>query len=390
MAMSTNIPITYLAPAERVPIEMIQRQAAAIQEAPFIATLLNSVLNYIFILNQQRQIVFASQSVLALTQAKETAALLGKRPGEALGCVHAEEMEGGCGATEFCSQCGAVQAILASLVGRQDVRECRITRVIGCVPQALDLLVAGTPFVYQGETYSIFSVMDISHEKRRHALERIFFHDLINSAGGLEGVMEELQAEAPQDLGPLLDLAQTSLHDLLDLVFAQKELASAEHDELEVVVTRVNSLVLLQQVVGLYAKHPLAEGRQVLLAQGSVFQELHTDPTLLKRVLGNLVKNALEACRPSEAVAVGCEAQGERVCFWVHNPGCMPREAELQVFNRSFSTKGNGRGLGAYSVKLLTEQYLQGSVRFTSTAERGTRFEVTLPKSLPPRATGRS
>jgi sensor histidine kinase regulating citrate/malate metabolism len=53
----------------------------------------------------------------------------------------------------------------------------------------------------------------------------------------------------------------------------------------------------------------------------------------------------------------------------------------LQVFQRSFSTKGRGRGIGTDSVRLLTEKYLEGRVAFTSTANTGTTFEVTLPYS---------
>ncbi len=37
------------------------------------------------------------------------------------------------------------------------------------------------------------------------------------------------------------------------------------------------------------------------------------------------------------------------------------------------------RGLGTYSVKLLTERYLGGAVTFTSTQEEGTTFRVCYP-----------
>ena len=60
----------------------------------------------------------------------------------------------------------------------------------------------------------------------------------------------------------------------------------------------------------------------------------------------------------------------------------MPPEVQLQVFNRSFSTKGNGRGIGTYSIKLLCERYLKGKVSFVSSAEQGTIFKVTLPLAL--------
>jgi sensor histidine kinase regulating citrate/malate metabolism len=57
----------------------------------------------------------------------------------------------------------------------------------------------------------------------------------------------------------------------------------------------------------------------------------------------------------------------------------MPDEIQQQLFTRSVSTKGAGRGLGIYSMKYLTETYLHGSVSFISTKEKGTIFTVSYP-----------
>ena len=103
MTATTRIPITFFAPAERVPIEIVQRQATSFGAIPMASALLNSGLNLTLVLNEQRQIVFASENVLALTPGKKLEDLLGKRPGEALGCIHASACESGCGTSDFCS-----------------------------------------------------------------------------------------------------------------------------------------------------------------------------------------------------------------------------------------------------------------------------------------------
>jgi signal transduction histidine kinase len=100
---------------------------------------------------------------------------------------------------------------------------------------------------------------------------------------------------------------------------------------------------------------------------------------LVARILGNLVKNALEASPAGAEVTVRGEARGGHPEFTVHNPGAMPAEVQHQLFQRSFSTKGRDRGLGTYSVKLLAERYLGGRVSFESTPDRGTTFRVELP-----------
>jgi len=383
MAASTTVPVTEFAPAERVPVEIVERQAASFGEIPLAANLLNSVFNFVVILNAQRQIIFANDNFLNLTAAKDYRRVLGLRPGEALGCVHSHEREGGCGTTEFCSECGAVRAILPALGGRPEIRECHLTRLIGCGQEALDLLVAATPFDYRGERFCLFAVADISQEKRRQALERTFFHDVINTAGGLEGLMEELRASAPTRLRPDLEIAATGFHDLLELVYAQRDLAAAERAELTASLAPLNSKEQLRQLADLYRHHPAARERRLCLDPKAVESEFASDGVLLRRVMGNLIKNALEATPPGGEVTLGCEAPDQEVRFWVRNSGFIPRSVQLQLFNRSFTTKGKGRGLGTYTARLLTERYLQGVISFTTSPEEGTTFFVSLPRGAP-------
>lgn len=113
-------------------------------------------------------------------------------------------------------------------------------------------------------------------------------------------------------------------------------------------------------------------------------EALWTDPQLLLRILGNMVKNALEGTAPGQTVRLSCARRDGNVVFTVHNPGVMPPEVQLQMFQRSFSTKSQaGRGIGTYSMKLLGERYLGGTVDFTSRAPDGTTFTLTLPPHLP-------
>ena len=80
-------------------------------------------------------------------------------------------------------------------------------------------------------------------------------------------------------------------------------------------------------------------------------------------------------------VTIGCEIIGENIKYWVHNPGFVPRDIQLQIFNRSFSTKNQNRGLGTYSMKLLSS-FLKGTVNFTTSEEDGTIFNAEYPIKL--------
>jgi len=161
-----KIPITFFAPAEREPIEVVHRQAGSLSKSPLARTFLNAGLNYLFVLNAQRQIVMASENVLELMPDKTMDQIVGLRPGEALGCVHAYECESGCGTSRFCRQCLAVKVILSGLAGSRDMAECRLTRVVNGREIALELEVLATPLMLDSERYTLLTVAEISRKKQ--------------------------------------------------------------------------------------------------------------------------------------------------------------------------------------------------------------------------------
>jgi signal transduction histidine kinase len=170
---------------------------------------------------------------------------------------------------------------------------------------------------------------------------------------------------------------------LIDEVKNQRELSAAETGDLELHPVAIRTRKLLNSVREFYQVHEVAEDRFINIDPATADLTLTSDRVLVERVLGNLVKNALEASQPGQTVTLSCFTDGgERVIFSVHNETAMPREVQLQMFQRSFSTKGSGRGLGTYSVKLFTERYLQGTVTFATSAEKGTTFTVSYPREL--------
>jgi hypothetical protein len=156
-----KIPVTFFAPAEREPIKVVQRQARGFAQAPLARMFLNAAQNYLFVLNLRRQIVMASENVLELVPGKTMDQIIGLRPGEALGCIHAWECESGCGTSAFCCQCGAVRVILSGLKGCRQMEECHLTRRIKGRETSLELRVLATPLVHKRQRYTFLAVADI-------------------------------------------------------------------------------------------------------------------------------------------------------------------------------------------------------------------------------------
>ncbi|VVS91620.1 histidine kinase domain [Desulfoluna spongiiphila] len=329
------------------------------------------------VLNRCRQIVCVNQRFLELAGVKDSEQVYGKRPGEALGCVNALSSESGCGTTEFCSVCGAVKSILASQDEKPSVMECVITSQGGGV---LELRVRTSPIWRGGELFTIFSAVDISDENRRKSLERTFFHDISNTAAAISGTAELLM-DGP-GFGPDAGEVETVFYAsqwLLDEIRSHKNLLEAEAGELQPQLIPVSALETLRQCLGLYTRNKSTHSRTLSLSPDSRDAVVETDPVLLRRILINMFKNALEATPEGGRVDTGCTPCGDAVHFSVTNAGYIPRDIQLGIFQRSFSTKGSGRGVGTYSMKLFAERYLGGTVSYTSSPDSGTTFSLFLP-----------
>jgi signal transduction histidine kinase len=369
------LPTKFL-PAERNSPEVLSEERRILESSPLFQELLDSMPQYVMVLDARRQIVFAN---VATTRAvgRPERELVGLRPGEALGCIRADE-PGGCGTTEYCRLCGAGRSLLGIAQGRDAERDCRILR--RSPKRDLDLCVRTTRLEHQGLKLTVFSATDVSGESRRRALERLFFHDILNTAGAMSGISELLPDSTDDEFDACCRLLRKSSDLLLDQIIAQRDLARAESGEYVLRPSPCPMKDFLETIAKIAQAHPVAEGRTVAVEPGAEAAAVVTDRGLLMRVIGNMLKNALEAEPRGATVRLGCAARADGgVEIWVRNPSVMPRQVQLQLFQRLFSTKGDGRGLGTYSMRLLTEAYLNGSVTFSSEEGRGTEFRVRLP-----------
>lgn len=140
----------------------------------------------------------------------------------------------------------------------------------------------------------------------------------------------------------------------------------------------IDSLAFINQVANDLQFLEVARGKNIVVGQNSDAVSFQSDPVLLRRVLNNMVKNALEASYAGQTVTISVNNKDQKLRFSVHNPKYISRDIEMQVFMRSFSTKGTQRGLGTYSMKILGEQHLGGSVDFTTSMTEGTTFFIDL------------
>jgi signal transduction histidine kinase len=333
------------------------------------------------VLNRQRQAVLVNHRFTEFAGAVGIDELCGFRPGEILRCTHAAEAPNGCGTTESCSVCGALRAIVTAQLGRAQTQICRVERRTAKQVEPLELEISAAPIEIGGEPFTIVCATDISERLRREWLE----HTAVPQALELALEMEVLSASLASATTPprgsesaTASIAAASRR-IASIIREHSELAAAETGSLQAARCGVAALEVLRATAVEFEFHEAAKGHQIRLAPDSTDATIDTDPALAGHVIAKILLNALEASPASGVVTVGCRTAGGRAELWVHNDGVIPRAVQLQMFHRSFSTKGRGRGYGTYFAKLITERYLGGAVAFRSGQEEGTTFSVFLP-----------
>jgi two-component system nitrogen regulation sensor histidine kinase NtrY len=111
------------------------------------------------------------------------------------------------------------------------------------------------------------------------------------------------------------------------------------------------------------------------------FPQVRVDPEQMRRVIINLVDNAIEAMDRSGTILIETAHDPAnavvRIIVADDGPGIPPAERD-KLFLPYYSTKGRGSGLGLAIVRRIVAEH-GGSIDVTDNAPRGTRFSIELP-----------
>jgi nitrogen-specific signal transduction histidine kinase len=371
---------SWYASPERAPLEKIAETIEFASHNAVIDGLLRTSGGLVAVLNEYRQIIAINDSFLAALGIDDAAGVLGLRPGEALRCVHAGDMPGGCGTSRHCATCGAAIAIVATLAGRDPVeRRCVATVSRNGAPADICLSVRAARIDFEEQCFVLLFLMDISTQQKQLAFERLFFHDISNLVMGLQGTAHMLAWKAGSESefgGKIARMSDRLAHEIK----IQRALLHDETADYPIELEAVDVRAMLAELGDLFASHPAAKGKRIRVECDSAVETVLADPHLLLRILVNMTTNALESTVPDGEVRIGISRNEDEVSFLVWNRLPIPEDVSLRVFQRYFSTKGNaGRGLGTYSMKLFGEQLLGGKMTFESSEADGTTFRFDLP-----------
>ncbi len=120
----------------------------------------------------------------------------------------------------------------------------------------------------------------------------------------------------------------------------------------------------------------------IKIAYGTLkpFPTLKTDPSFIKRILTNLVRNGVQAMEEKGGtLRVNAFPRQESIIIAVADTGTgISEEAKERIFKPLFTTKSKGQGFGLAVVKKLVDA-LEGNVSYETKLGKGTTFIVELP-----------
>ncbi len=237
---------------------------------------------------------------------------------------------------------------------------------------------------------------DATERRRVDQVRRDFVanasHELRTPLTSIRGFVEALEDGAVNDPSTserFLGKIRTHADRMAALVEDLLELSRLESGERPPQWEEVIPSEVVEDVVASFSG--LAERKQITLARGEgVAPAVVTDADRLRRILENLVENAVKYTGAGGRVTVGSAAGPEGAALLVvedNGPGIaaehLPRIFErFYRVDRARSRELGGTGLGLAIVRHLAEG-MGTSVAIASLPGQGTRFTVTVPARAP-------
>jgi signal transduction histidine kinase len=232
-------------------------------------------------------------------------------------------------------------------------------------------------------------------EKVRDDLMKMIVHDLKSP---LTSVLATLEMVTDGDFGPVTDAqrqamadAQSKSQELLALIDDLLQIARIEEGAMQIDPQRIEPAAFFTDLVHDWHVRFESAGARAQVEVAGDTPAFLADRTLLRRVIGNLLQNAIVHAADPVAVRLSARRDPEGVLISVADtgPGIPPEYHEL-IF-RKFETvklqtapRVRGSGLGLAFCKLAIDAH-GGRIWVQSGQGRGSQFHILLPlEPLPP------
>jgi PAS domain S-box-containing protein len=234
-------------------------------------------------------------------------------------------------------------------------------------------------------------IRDISERKQmdrlRDDLIAMIYHDLRSPLSNIVSSLDVFNAMLPEDGDPafrsLLNIALRSTERIQRLTNSLLDMSRLESGQ--PVVQRVASSPVSLAIDAIDAVSPVAETKNQLikLKLPREAPTLMIDADMIRRVLINLLENAVKYSPPDGEITLGAEFEEHKTTIWIQDSGPGISTADQEFIFDKFTRLNpggdqKGFGLGLAYCKLAIEGH-GGQIWVESEPERGARFIFTLP-----------
>lgn len=173
-----------------------------------------------------------------------------------------------------------------------------------------------------------------------------------------------------------LSLATAEAERLANLL--QEVLSYSKPQILQLVKIDIDAFI--QELLISLRSLPEVQGRLIEYIPSPAPIQIVVDPSKLKQVFINLIRNACEAIEVGETIRWAVtESPVERICISIQNGGALiPADTIPRLTQPFYSTKAEGIGLGLAIVKQIVKAH-SGELLIESSETKGTVFSIRLP-----------
>lgn len=209
-------------------------------------------------------------------------------------------------------------------------------------------------------------------------------HELRTPIHNLQGIteLELVKHHHSDDQRRLLETYMVEYQHLGKLIENLLFLARSDHGNLMLDKQELEARSEIQSICDYY--QILADEKNITIAcEGDA--KVYADLTFFKRVISNLLSNALRHTPEEGRITINIQTLGIHTYIAVHDTGeGIPKESLARVFDRFYradssrSSRSGGLGLGLAIVKSILNLH-QGSVHIESVAPGGTTVYLQMP-----------
>jgi signal transduction histidine kinase len=213
------------------------------------------------------------------------------------------------------------------------------------------------------------------------------YHDLRSPLANVVSSLDVMESLLPpQDGGALssvLNIAVRSTGRIQRLVNSLLDITRLEAGQTLINQTSVDAHTLVLDSVDAVQSLSKSKNQCIDVELPENLPLLWADEDMIRRVIVNLLENAVKFSAVKTHIGVGAQPSGDQVEFWVQDSGPgIPRELQDKIFEKftrlhaDSSTKGLGLGLAFCR---LAVQAHGGKIWLESRPKAGSRFFFTLP-----------